>query len=418
MDNFQEQVTHDVAIYVYRTGETLDLSIQMTRTEIISEITDWVNSTGDDVQRVLWLSGPAGKSKSTMAHTIDNWFNDMGGLGSCYCFDNQRNADRRHENIFFTIAHDLTDRDPEMRRPLAEAVEDASLLKEYRPAVGQASHETTGEALRPIIVTSRPLRDSKAELAGSLSLVLSGWARIATGSADNTVRLWDATTGQPVSEPSQGSTNSITSVSLSPDGTGTVRLLDTATGQPLCEFFQVHIREVSSISFSPDGTRMATGSRDNTVRLWDAVTGQPVGEPLMGHTDEIRSISFSQNGTRIATGSDDKTVRLWDAGTGKPVGEPLRRHNHGVRSVSFSSNGTLIATGCRDKIVQLWDAATGQPVGEPLMRHIDVVSSVSFSPNGTCIVTGSDDKTVRLWDVGMGKLDGTRIVSGSNDETV
>ncbi|KAG2361228.1 hypothetical protein BDR07DRAFT_76617 [Suillus spraguei] len=167
MQSFRDQVTLDVEIFVHRTGETLDLSgmvyaegagldtgkqcLPGTRTEIISEITDWVNSTGDDVQRVLWLSGPAGKGKSAIAHTIANLFNDVGGLGSCFCFDHQRDADHRHDKIFSTIARDLADRDPEMRRALAEAVKDASSLKttgRYRPAVGQASYETTGKALR------------------------------------------------------------------------------------------------------------------------------------------------------------------------------------------------------------------------------------------------------------------------------
>ncbi|KAG2366970.1 hypothetical protein BDR07DRAFT_1273031, partial [Suillus spraguei] len=90
-----------------------------TRKEILSQITDWVNSTGDNVPRVLWLSGPAGKGKSAIAHTIAKWRKDVGGLGSCYCFDQQREADRRHEKIFSTVARDLADHDPEMRRELA-----------------------------------------------------------------------------------------------------------------------------------------------------------------------------------------------------------------------------------------------------------------------------------------------------------
>ena len=75
--------------------------------------------------------------------------------------------------------------------------------------------------------------------------------RIASGSADNTVRLWDADTGQPVGQPLTG-----------------------------------HQDRVWSVAFSPDGTRIASGSDDNTVRLWDADTGQPVGQPLTGHTGQ------------------------------------------------------------------------------------------------------------------------------------
>jgi hypothetical protein len=116
----------------YADGAGLDTRKQClagTRMEILSQITEWVNSTEDNTPCVLWLSGPAGKGKSAIAHTIAKSFEDMGGLGSCYSFDRQREADRRHEKIFSTIARDLADRDPEMRRALADAVKTASSLK-------------------------------------------------------------------------------------------------------------------------------------------------------------------------------------------------------------------------------------------------------------------------------------------------
>ncbi|KAG2153489.1 uncharacterized protein EDB93DRAFT_1135178, partial [Suillus bovinus] len=47
----------------------------------------------------------------------------------------------------------------------------------------------------------------------------------------------------------------------------------------------------------------------------------------------------------------------------------------------------------------MWDAATGQPLGEPLKGHTGYVWSVSFSPDGTRIASGSDDNTVRMWGV-------------------
>jgi len=209
-----------------------------TRTEIISEITDWVNSTGDDVQRVLWLSGPAGKGKSAIAHTIANWFNDVGGLCSCYCFDHQRDADRRHEKIFSTIARDLADRDPEMRRALAEAVQDASSLKTTVDIVQQWDKllikplgKSSGSIVRPvvividaldesggietrrrllqilagklgsqriselpanfrIIITSRPLRDIEAELVGAQHIRRMSMDDISSATAERDIRTY------------------------------------------------------------------------------------------------------------------------------------------------------------------------------------------------------------------------------------
>jgi hypothetical protein len=48
----------------YADGAGLDTRkecLQGTRTEILSEITDWVDSTGENVPRVLWLSGPVAR---------------------------------------------------------------------------------------------------------------------------------------------------------------------------------------------------------------------------------------------------------------------------------------------------------------------------------------------------------------------
>jgi hypothetical protein len=148
----------------YAEGAGLDTRkrcLQGTRMKILSEITEWVNSIGDNVPRVLWLSGPAGKGKSAIAHTIADWFEDVGGLGSCYTFDRQREADRRHEKIFSTIARDLADRDPEMRRALAGVVQAASSLKKTADILQQwqkllieplgKSSRSTGESIVIVI---------------------------------------------------------------------------------------------------------------------------------------------------------------------------------------------------------------------------------------------------------------------------
>ena len=142
--------------------------------------------------------------------------------------------------------------------------------------------------------------------------------RLASGGADNTVRVWDAATGQPVGQPLTG-----------------------------------HTDWVNSVAFSPDGHRIASGSADNTVRLWDAATGQPVGQPLTGHTDR-----GGQRGVQPRRAADrlrqlaTTPCGVWDADTGQPIGQPLTGHTDRVYSVAFSPDGSQIASGGEDDTVR------------------------------------------------------------------
>ncbi|CAG7853840.1 Ribosome assembly protein 4 {ECO:0000303/PubMed:16221974} AltName: Full=Notchless protein homolog 1 {ECO:0000250/UniProtKB:Q9VPR4}; AltName: Full=Ribosome biogenesis factor RSA4 {ECO:0000303/PubMed:19737519} [Serendipita indica DSM 11827] len=270
-------------------------------------------------------------------------------------------------------------------------------------------------------------------------------SQIVSGSSDNTIRLWDAATGQAVGEPLRGHEGVVNAVGFSPDGSqiasgsydNTIRLWDAVTGRAVGEPLRGHEGWVNAVGFSPDGSQIVSGSSDNTIRLWDAATGQAVGGPLRGHDDWVNAVGFSPDGSQIVSGSSDNTIRLWDAATGQAVGEPLRGHEGGVSAVGFSPDGSQIVSGSWDKTIRLWDAATGQAVGEPLRGHEGWVNAVGFSPGGSQIVSGSWDNTIRLWDAATGQAvgeplrghegvvtaiafspDGSQIVSGSSDKTI
>jgi hypothetical protein len=115
----------------------------------------------------------------------------------------------------------------------------------------------------------------------------------------------------------------VETVSFSPDGgriasgsiDKTVRVWDAASGRELA-CLRGHEDCVLSVSFSPDGRRIASGSNDKTVRVWDAASGRKL-VCLRGHERQVTSVCFSPDGGRIASGSYDNTVRVWDTASGE-----------------------------------------------------------------------------------------------------
>jgi hypothetical protein len=104
-----------------------------TRVEILDEIEQWAHSTEPNVPRVFWLNGAAGSGKSAIAHTTALRFHQRNELGSFLCFDRTYLAECCHEKVFSTMARDLADQYPEVKRSLANLIREKNWLRQTDP---------------------------------------------------------------------------------------------------------------------------------------------------------------------------------------------------------------------------------------------------------------------------------------------
>jgi WD40 repeat protein len=265
-------------------------------------------------------------------------------------------------------------------------------------------------------------------------------SKLATGSEDGTVKIWDATTGQT------STTLKVWRVKKIPR----YRIISRALDIPVWVFAR----------FSPDGQTVLTTTywEQSPAKLWDVKTGLlrvemagPTREVLYEKkTDGVDGASFSPDGKFIVTKSSD-SIRLWETATGRLITEftklfPITEFSPDSRWLGFIRDGNnvgllnletmklqpmaevetgylnqhgfspdsrtyVMASGYKKYHATLIDVATGRVRATiPLVSKwgFDIVSEyqkdvdlLSFHPNSRFLI-GASHNSVRMWDVSTG----------------
>ena len=153
-----------------------------------------------------------------------------------------------------------------------------------------------------------------------LSIALSSdGQRIISGLSNNTVCVWNATTGEIEAGPFD-ELDLVMSVAFLPDGQhiisglydGAISLWNITTGKIVVGSLIGHTGSVWCVASSPDGQFMISGSDDQTICVWYTTTGQMAAGPFIGHTSSVWSVAFSPDGQHIISGSSDQTICVWN----------------------------------------------------------------------------------------------------------
>ncbi len=193
---------------------------------------------------------------------------------------------------------------------------------------------------------------------------------ILMGGKDFAAHIWD-TTGRPLYVLA-GATSTINVATASRDlryvATGsdddTVRLYAMRPGQApeLIQKFN-HKDAVRDIDFSPSGDSLLTADKSGMIKLWNTagdllqIYQRPFG---------VRAVAFSPDGTQLLSGDEKGFVCLW--GVGGEALQSFKAHQAAVSSVAFSKDGRLFLSGGEDRNARL------------LMRYDDYVRSGKVAP--------------------------------------
>ncbi|EDN02269.1 predicted protein [Histoplasma mississippiense (nom. inval.)] len=214
---------------------------------------------------------------------------------------------------------------------------------------------------------------------------------VASGSLDNSVRLWD-TMGLGI--PSRIIQTHISKIKFTGSGhyvvsylsDETTELRDPSTGVPMFtipDFLQFS----DKVDFSPVNNLLAY-TDDDTVNLWNMATRKFYGSLTI--TDRV-----VKDGNDLAVSYQNHAIVICDL-TIKKRRYVLKGHADDVYKLEYSSDGHLLVSASRDDSLRLWDPATGELIGL-LGRRKGRIWDMAVSSDAKAIICISGH-FVTFWD--------------------
>lgn len=243
-----------------------------------------------------------------------------------------------------------------------------------------------------------------------------------SGSADNSARLWDVSSGKckQVLE----TETAVRSMAFSMGDKSLALVTDATMGKPSMMFIydyqtetkprlQVELgtaeNKATVIAWTDCNEAIVTGHQDGSLNLWDPLTGKKIlGSPAgTAHRDLIKDIQFSPDMSYFITASKDTTSKIFDAATLTCVKTYKTERPVNSAAISPLRNEVCIAGGQEAIQVTTTSSRAGQfearfyhqvyetEIGR-VRGHFGPINTLAYRPDGRGYASGGEDGFVRL----------------------
>lgn len=216
----------------------------------------------------------------------------------------------------------------------------------------------------------------------------------ATGSHDNTIKIWDIQLLREI-KTIKAHNERINCIVYSPGGRYIVSSSEDSTvkiwnAYDYSLFRTIKVaKNVGRVTFSPDGTKLVCATRDSALTIYDPISGRQLFRSARLHASITDIVFNPQNPKLMAVSSRDSTIKLWNL-------DSLRAENFAYMkgfafSLKWSNDGNYLAAFCADTLLRVLNITAGKWQYYYKINYLEEYSGTymgtgSFSPDSRYLV--------------------------------